>query len=328
MLGPFPTTPQGNKYFLVGVEYLSRWPITWPVPDQSAATIMDAFLHGARAPEVCGAACYAAGFGSNWGRTSIVRSFLSSRTAFSFSTSGGAAPLGPALSHSRTPAEAAPTPSGSPVLGFREADVGGAEDVVGKGGDPVLLRHSLAMWPSWPHLKQTVVDLHAERGPPLSCRSRSGRRPSTPLPRGPQANDAQVCSSSRGAGSSGTRGVASNHPAGQQRAVEGKRRLSTSPRLRSTSPAHLGQRVENGGHLSARPRQSRSIRHRDGLKHRQRVIVQSRRQSPQTLLVGPPDQGAGSFETLSSRLPLPRTCRREAGTFIEMAPPRKPPMAT
>ncbi|XP_075919984.1 uncharacterized protein LOC142922927 [Petromyzon marinus] len=46
ILGPFPTTPRGNKYLLVGVEYFTRWPMAWALPNQSAAAVVDAFVQG------------------------------------------------------------------------------------------------------------------------------------------------------------------------------------------------------------------------------------------------------------------------------------------
>lgn len=46
ILGPLPVTPRGNKYLLVGVEYCTRWPMAWALPDQTAQTIADAFVGG------------------------------------------------------------------------------------------------------------------------------------------------------------------------------------------------------------------------------------------------------------------------------------------
>ncbi|XP_075926286.1 uncharacterized protein LOC142929264 [Petromyzon marinus] len=46
ILGPFPATPRGNKYLLVGVEYFTRWPMAWPLANQSAAAVAEAFVQG------------------------------------------------------------------------------------------------------------------------------------------------------------------------------------------------------------------------------------------------------------------------------------------
>lgn len=46
ILGPFPVTPRGHKYLLVGLEYLTRWPMPWPLVDQLAGSIAEAFLQG------------------------------------------------------------------------------------------------------------------------------------------------------------------------------------------------------------------------------------------------------------------------------------------
>ncbi|XP_078467221.1 uncharacterized protein LOC144730345 isoform X1 [Lampetra planeri] len=46
ILGPFPATPRGNRYLLTGVEYFTRWPMAWPLANQSAAAIVEAFVQG------------------------------------------------------------------------------------------------------------------------------------------------------------------------------------------------------------------------------------------------------------------------------------------
>jgi len=38
ILGPFPTTDYGNHYVLVAMDYFTKWPEVYAVPDQSAAT--------------------------------------------------------------------------------------------------------------------------------------------------------------------------------------------------------------------------------------------------------------------------------------------------
>ncbi|CAN0094375.1 unnamed protein product [Lampetra fluviatilis] len=63
---------------------------------------------------------------------------------------------------------ASPLHRGNDLCNLRASlltDVGGAEDVEGEEGDPVLFRHPLTMWPGWPHLKLAIMDLHAGRGP-------------------------------------------------------------------------------------------------------------------------------------------------------------------
>ncbi|KAF7644240.1 hypothetical protein LDENG_00225380 [Lucifuga dentata] len=38
ILGPFPTTDSGNRYILVVMDYFTKWPEAYVIPDQSAST--------------------------------------------------------------------------------------------------------------------------------------------------------------------------------------------------------------------------------------------------------------------------------------------------
>ena len=37
--GPFPTTNDGNKYILVAMDYFSKWPEAYGIPNQEATTV-------------------------------------------------------------------------------------------------------------------------------------------------------------------------------------------------------------------------------------------------------------------------------------------------
>ena len=39
ILGPLPTTDRGNRFVLLAVDYFTRWPEAWALPDHTAATI-------------------------------------------------------------------------------------------------------------------------------------------------------------------------------------------------------------------------------------------------------------------------------------------------
>ncbi|KAF7654557.1 hypothetical protein LDENG_00068330 [Lucifuga dentata] len=41
ILGPFPTTDSGNRYVLVAMDYFTKWPEAYAVPDQSASTTVE-----------------------------------------------------------------------------------------------------------------------------------------------------------------------------------------------------------------------------------------------------------------------------------------------
>lgn len=38
ILGPFPITEAGNRFVLVTMDYFTKWPEAYAVPDQSAST--------------------------------------------------------------------------------------------------------------------------------------------------------------------------------------------------------------------------------------------------------------------------------------------------
>ncbi|GFU87335.1 retrovirus-related Pol polyprotein from transposon 412 [Trichonephila clavipes] len=39
ILGPLPRTASGNKYLLVVMDYFTKWPEVYPIPDQEAPTV-------------------------------------------------------------------------------------------------------------------------------------------------------------------------------------------------------------------------------------------------------------------------------------------------
>lgn len=44
ILGPFSVTEQGNRYDLVAMDYLAKWPEAYAVPDQSTVTIAESLV--------------------------------------------------------------------------------------------------------------------------------------------------------------------------------------------------------------------------------------------------------------------------------------------
>lgn len=42
--GPFPVTESGNRYLLVAMDYFSKWPEVYPIPNQEAATVVDVLV--------------------------------------------------------------------------------------------------------------------------------------------------------------------------------------------------------------------------------------------------------------------------------------------
>ena len=41
--GPFPTSSSGNRYVLVAMDYFSKWPEIYPIPNQEATTVAALF---------------------------------------------------------------------------------------------------------------------------------------------------------------------------------------------------------------------------------------------------------------------------------------------
>jgi hypothetical protein len=42
--GPFPQSDRGNRYFLIAMDYFTKWPEVYPIPDQEASTVADALV--------------------------------------------------------------------------------------------------------------------------------------------------------------------------------------------------------------------------------------------------------------------------------------------
>ena len=46
IMGPFPHTEKGNHYVLVAMDYFTKWPEAYAIPDQEAETVADALVGG------------------------------------------------------------------------------------------------------------------------------------------------------------------------------------------------------------------------------------------------------------------------------------------
>jgi len=46
IVGPLPRSSKGNRYVLSAIDYFTRWPEAYPLPDQEAETVVDALLEG------------------------------------------------------------------------------------------------------------------------------------------------------------------------------------------------------------------------------------------------------------------------------------------
>lgn len=46
VLGPLPRTTQGNRYVLVAIDYFTKWPEAYALPDQEATTVVEALTEG------------------------------------------------------------------------------------------------------------------------------------------------------------------------------------------------------------------------------------------------------------------------------------------
>jgi hypothetical protein len=44
IMGPLAETKEGNKYIIVFMDYLTRWPEAFAMPDQSAKTVARIFI--------------------------------------------------------------------------------------------------------------------------------------------------------------------------------------------------------------------------------------------------------------------------------------------
>ena len=46
IIGPLPETEQGNRYLLVAMDYFTKWPEVYPLPNQGAITVARALIGG------------------------------------------------------------------------------------------------------------------------------------------------------------------------------------------------------------------------------------------------------------------------------------------
>lgn len=46
IMGPFSPTEKGNRYVLVAMNYFTKWPEAYAIPDQEAVTFADALVEG------------------------------------------------------------------------------------------------------------------------------------------------------------------------------------------------------------------------------------------------------------------------------------------
>jgi hypothetical protein len=42
--GPFPQSDRGNRYFLIAMDYIIKWPEVYPFANQEASTVVDALV--------------------------------------------------------------------------------------------------------------------------------------------------------------------------------------------------------------------------------------------------------------------------------------------
>jgi hypothetical protein len=42
--GPFPQSDRGNRYLLIAMDYFTKWPEVYPIPNQEASTVAEALV--------------------------------------------------------------------------------------------------------------------------------------------------------------------------------------------------------------------------------------------------------------------------------------------